>query len=217
VEGEALAALYSPKAAPSAVAWRPSGRRRAAVAALALLAFGLAVAFIGTAPPAPFADDVPLPLLVLVGGTLVAAAQWRRLVSVTSEEVIVRTMVRTRRIPLHAVVGVGTDGPRVTIRLAGGGTVVIRSVTGQSAADDLANALVAGAGPRARLADDLTAAPVPMLTPWLISLLMVCVAIVAADLLTPRPVLIQRPAATSSAVRSGPGTTDGGGVAPGRP
>jgi len=211
VEGEALAALYSPKKAPcspkeapSAVAWRPSGRRRANVAALALLAFGLAVAFIATAPPAPFADDLPLPLLVLAGSALAAAAQWRRRVSVTPEEVIVRTLVRTRRIPLHAVACVATDGRHVMIRLAGGGRAVIRSVTGQSAADDLANALVAGAGPQARLTDDL-AAPAPMLTPWLISLLMVCVAVAAANLLAPRSVLVQRPAVTSIAVHSGPG------------
>ena len=200
-----MAVLYSPKEAPPAVAWRPSGRRRAVVAALALLAFGLAVAFIATAPPAPFTDDVPLPLVVLAGAALAAAAQWRRRVSVTPQEVIVATLVRTRRIPLRAVAGVGTDGRRVTIRLAGGETVVIRGVTGQSAADDLANALVSGAGPQARRADDLAAAPVPMLTPWLVSLLLVCVVLVVADLLAPSRVTlqVQRPAATSSAAHSG--------------
>jgi hypothetical protein len=174
------------------------------VAALALLAFGLTVAFLAAAPPAPFADDVPLPLLVLAGGALATVAQWRRQVSITPDEVIVRTLARARRLPLRAVTGVEADDDRVTIQLLDGRKAVVRAVAGPDEADDLAAAVVAAAGPQARLADDLADEPVPMLTPWLISLLLACVAFLAAVALAPHQELVQHPAATATTAQPGP-------------
>jgi len=142
-----LAALDSPQAPLPPSAWRPSTRRRITVFALTLLAVGLAVAVVATGPPEPATYDIRLPLLVLAGGALANAAQWRRRAYVTPDEVVVRDLVRIRRIQVRAVAAVETDGSRVTIRLLNGRKAVIRAGRGPSAADDLANAVVAAAGP----------------------------------------------------------------------
>ena len=118
-KGEGLAALDSLEDSPPAWAWRPSARRRVTVSALTLLAVGLAIVVVATGPPGPVTYEVRLPLLVLAGGVLVNATQWRRGVCITPDEVVVRTLVRIRRIPLPAVATVETDGSRVTIRTLG--------------------------------------------------------------------------------------------------
>jgi hypothetical protein len=170
--------------------WRPSGRRRATVLTLTLLAVGLAVAVVATGPRVPVTYGMRLPLLVLAGGALMNAVQWRRRVCITPDEVVLRTLVRSRQVPLRAVARVETDGHRVTIRLLGGRKAVVRAVTGPAAADDLANAVVTAAGPAACLAVGPPSEPVPMATPWLIMLLTVGVALLTAGGFVADPALV---------------------------
>jgi hypothetical protein len=185
-----LAALDPPEDPPPVWAWRPSAGRRVTVSALTLLAVGLAIAVVATGPPEPVTYDMRLPLLVLAGGALVNAAQWRRRVCITPDEVVLRTQVRIRRIPLPAVARVETDGSRVTIRTLTGRKVVVRAVTGPSAADDLANAVVNAAGPSACLAAGTPSTPVPIATPWLLMLSTVGVALLAAEGFAADPELV---------------------------
>jgi hypothetical protein len=58
-----------------------------------------------TGPSRSAAFDARLPLVVLALGALWNAALWRRRVIVTSDQMIVRGLLRTRRIPLSG------DGP----------------------------------------------------------------------------------------------------------
>jgi hypothetical protein len=185
-----LAALDPPEDPPPVWAWRPSAGRRVTVSALTLLAVGLAIAVVATGPPEPVTYDMRLPLLVLAGGALVNAAQWRRRVCITPDEVVLRTQVRIRRIPLPAVARVETDGSRVTIRTLSGRKAVVRAVTGPSAADDLANAVVNAAGPSACLAAGTPSTPVPIATPWLVMLSTVGVALLAAEGFAADPELV---------------------------
>jgi hypothetical protein len=188
-----VAALDAAQDPPLGLAWRPPARRRVAAAALALLAVGLAIAVVVTGPPGPVTYEMRLPLLVLAGGALVSAAQWRRMVCITADEVVLRTLVRTRRIPLLAVAGAETDGGRVTIRTLSGRKAVVRAVTGRSAASDFVNALVAAGRPaacRAAPAPAASAASVPMATPWLIMPSTVGVAVLTAKGFTADPALV---------------------------
>jgi hypothetical protein len=164
-----LAALDSPEDRPQTPAWQPSVLRRITVLALTLLAVGLAIALVATGPAGPLTYEMRLPLLVLAGGALANAVQWRRRVDITPDEVIVRTLLRTRGISVLSVTRVETDGCRVVIRTRTGRKAIVRAVTGSSAADNLANAIVIAAGPGACLAE-APPAPVPLATPWLIML-----------------------------------------------
>jgi hypothetical protein len=192
-----LAVLDAPENPPPAPAWRrpapawqPSARRRVTASALTLLAAGLAVAVVATGPAEPVSFDIRLPLLVLAGGALVNAAQWRRRVCITPAELVLRTLLRTRRIPLSAVASVETDGGRVTIRTRSGRKAVVRAVTGPSAAGDLANAVVTAAGPAASLVACPPSAPFLVATPWLITLAAAGAALLAADGYTADPALV---------------------------
>jgi hypothetical protein len=185
-----LAALDPPGNPPPAQAWRPSARRRVTVSALTLLAVGLAIAVVATGPAEPVSYGIRLPLLVLAAGALVNAAQWRRRVCITPEDLILRTLLRTRRIPLPAVASVAADGSHVTIRTLSGRKAVVRAVTGPSAAGDLADAVVTAAGPAASLAAGPPSAPVPMATPWLITLAAAGAALLAAEGYTADPALV---------------------------
>jgi len=173
-------ALDAAEDPPSAPAWRPPVRRRATVLALTLVAVGLAIAVVATGPPLPVTYAMRLPLLVLAGGALANAAQWRRRVCITPDEVVLRTLVRTRRVPLSAVATAETDGGRVTLRMLSGRKAVVRAVTNPSAADDFATALVSAARPAACRAVGAPAASAPMATPWMIMPLTVGVAVLAA-------------------------------------
>lgn len=198
-KGESLATL-DPHEKPPAWAWRPSGRRRGTVLALTLAAVGLAIAVVATGPGEPVTYAMRLPLLVLAGGALVNAVQWRRGVRVTPDEVVLRTLVRIRRIPLPSVARVETDGSRVAIRVLSGRKAVVRGVTGPSAADDLANGIVTAAGPAACLATDTPSAPVPMATPWLIMLSTIGVGLLAAKGFTIDPALVAASLGAGTAV-----------------
>lgn len=184
-----MIALDSLEDPPLVLVWRPPARRRVTVLVLTLLAAGLAIVIVATGPAEPVTYGMRLPLLVLAGGALVNAAQWRRRVCISPHEVILRTLVRTRRIPLLAVARVETDGCRVTIRTLNGQKAVVRPAAGPSAADDLADTVVTAAGPVARLAET-TAAPAPIATPWVIMLSAVGAALLAADAYTAYPALV---------------------------
>jgi hypothetical protein len=184
-----LAALDTREDPPPVRSWRPSVRRRVTVSAVTLLAVGLAIAIVATGPAEPVTYGMRLPLLVLAGGALVNAAQWRRRVYITPDEVVLRTLARTRRIPLLAVARVETDGCRVTIRTVNGQKAVVRPAAGPSAADHLADAVVTAAGPAARLTDT-PAAPAPIATPWVIMLSVVGAALLSADAYTAYPALV---------------------------
>lgn len=195
-----MAVSDSPEDPPPPLAWRPSARRRLAASSLTLLAVGLAVAVVATGPPEPVTYGMRLPLLVLAGGALANAAQWRRGVRITAEEVIVRSLVRVRRIPLPAVAAVETDGRRITIRTLSGRRAVIRAVTGPSAADSLANAVVAAAGPAACRAAGMRCAPVPVATPWLIMLSATGVGLLTAQGYAADPALVTAALGAGTAV-----------------
>jgi hypothetical protein len=195
-----LAALESPEDPPPAPAWRPSARRRVTVLALTLSAVGLAIALVATGPPEPVTYDMRLPLLVLAGGALVNADQWRRRVCITTDEVVLRTLVRIRRIPLLAVARVETDDCRVTIHMLSGRKAVVRAVRDPSAADDLANAIVTAAGPAACRAVGKPSAPVLMATPWVTMLSAVSIASLTAEGYTADPALVIAALSAATAV-----------------
>jgi len=155
-----------------------------------VLALALAVAVVVTGPPEPVTFGLRLPLLVLAIGLAVSAAQWRRRVSVTADEVVLRDLVRVRRIPLRAVTEVEAGAGRVAIRTRGRRQAVVRAVAGPAAADEFARAVVAAAGPGACLAADPACAPVPVATPWLIMVLAVATGLFSAEGFMVDPALV---------------------------
>ena len=185
-----MVALDAAEDPPPAPAWRPPVRRRVTVLALTLVAVGLAIAVVATGPPLPVTYDMRLPLLVLAVGALVNAVQWRRRVCITPDEVVLRTLIRTRRIPLRAVARAETDDGRVTIRTLSGQKAVVRAVTDPSAADDFVSALVTAAGPSACRVVSAPAVPVPIATPWLIMTSTVGVAVLTAEGFAADPALV---------------------------
>jgi len=185
-----VAALDSREDPPAVPAWRPPARRRAAVLALTLAALGVAVAVVVTGPPRPVLYDARLPLLVFGCGAALNAAQWRRAVTITRHEVAVRTLLRTRRVPLPVLGRVVTGGGRVTVHALDGRKVVARVAGDPSAAGDLARAIVTAAGPAAYGAAGPPPAPVPMATPWLIMLSTAGIALLTAKGFATHPVLV---------------------------
>ena len=185
-----MAALDAPEDPPPTPAWRTSARRRATVFALTLLAVALGIAVVGTEPPGPVTYDMRLPVLILAGGALVNAVQWRRRVCITPDEVVLRTLIRTRRIPLRAVDRAETDDGRVTIRMLSGRKAVVRAVTDPAAADGFVTALVTAAGPAACRVVGAPAVPVPIATPWLIMTSTVGVAVLTAEGFAADPALV---------------------------
>lgn len=185
-----MAALDAPEDPRPAPAWRPPARRRVTALALTLLAVGLAVAVVATGPPGPVTYEMRLPLLTLAAGALVSAVQWRRRVCITPDEVVLRTLIRTRRIPLGAVARAETDSGRVTLRMLSGRKAVVRAVTDPSAADDFVTALVTAARPAGCRAVGAPAVSVPMATPWLIMPLTVGVAVLTAEGFAADPALV---------------------------
>lgn len=77
--------------------WRMPARRRWSCIAWSLFALAAAIAVEVTGPQRSVAFSMKLPLIVAVCGALWCAARWRRQVVVTTAEVAVRTLVRTRR------------------------------------------------------------------------------------------------------------------------
>ena len=149
-----MAALDVP-GPPAATTWRPPAVRRYSCLALAAGAVALAIAVVVTGPPRSAAFDVRLPLVVLALGALWNAALWRRRVIVTSDQMIVRSLLRTRRIPLSgdgAPAGPGLARPPVPMAtpwLVLTGTVGVAALTikGLTVQPELVGAALAmGAG-----------------------------------------------------------------------
>jgi hypothetical protein len=84
------------------LSWRTPARQRLACLIWTLLGLGAAITVEAAGPDRPVAFCMRLPLLVLAAGGTWCAARWRRRVIVTADEVIVRTLVRTRRVPWAA-------------------------------------------------------------------------------------------------------------------
>jgi hypothetical protein len=94
-----------PASAPSPdvlLSWRTPARQRAACVIWTLLGLVASMIIEASGPDRPVSFCMRLPLLVLAGGGTWCAARWRRRVIVTADAVLVRTLVRTRRIPRAA-------------------------------------------------------------------------------------------------------------------
>jgi hypothetical protein len=92
----------SSRTATVLVSWRASVVQRAGCLTLTALAVFVAITVVLTGPPVSIAFGMRLPLTVLACGGTWCAARWRRRVTVTTDEVIVRGLLRTRRIPRSA-------------------------------------------------------------------------------------------------------------------
>ncbi len=95
------------KTAAVLLTWRTPGRGRLSCIAWSLLALSAAIALEVTGPQRPVAFSMRLPLIVAACGGLWCAARWRRQVVINEAEVMVRTLLRTRRIPYGAAVAEG--------------------------------------------------------------------------------------------------------------
>jgi hypothetical protein len=74
-------------------------RQRWECLAWTALALAAAVAMEATGPGGALSFRLRLPAIIALAGGTWCAARWRRRVVVTSEEVIVRSLLRTRRVP----------------------------------------------------------------------------------------------------------------------
>lgn len=86
--------------------WRTPGRGRLSCIAWSLVALSVAIALEVTGPQRPVAFSMRLPLIVAGCGGLWCAVRWRRQVVVTTADVAVRSLLRTRRIP-HGAAAAG--------------------------------------------------------------------------------------------------------------
>jgi hypothetical protein len=89
-------------AAPVLFTWRAPAWQRASCLVWTVLAFCAAITLVLTGPDVPVTFGMRLPLTVLGCGGAWCAARWRRRVTVTTDEVIVQGLLRTRRIPRSA-------------------------------------------------------------------------------------------------------------------
>jgi hypothetical protein len=149
---------YCPGLARAGVvlSWRTPSRQRLSCLAWTLLLLGGAVAMVATGPDEPVSFRLRLPLIVLTAGGTWCAARWRRRVTVTADEVIVQTLLRTRRIPRSQIMCGTALGTGLFIARAQGG--------------------------RRR-----QSAPAPMVTPWLVLMATLGVALTTAKVLTQYP------------------------------
>jgi hypothetical protein len=84
------------------VSWRVPAWQRASCLAWTVLALCVAIALVLTGPREAVTFGMRLPLMVFGFGGTWCAARWRRRVTVTTDEVIVRGLLRTRRVPRSA-------------------------------------------------------------------------------------------------------------------
>lgn len=84
------------------VSWRAPARQRASCLTWTVLALCVAITLVLTGPHVSASFGMRLPLIVLGCGGTWCTARWRRRVTVTTDEVIVRGLLRTRRIPRSA-------------------------------------------------------------------------------------------------------------------
>ena len=118
--------------------WRESLRRRLLGLIMAAGADAVAIAIVLSGPRESLGFSLRLPLLVLAIGGIAAAARWRRLIVIGRDELAVRTLARTRRIPWPAVASVRPRPSHITIRERNG-----RGFTFRTSADpfDVADAI----------------------------------------------------------------------------
>jgi hypothetical protein len=93
----------SSRTVPVLVSWREPAWQRASCLAWTALALGAAITIVLTGPDVAVAFGMRLPLIVFGFGATWCATRWRRRVTVTTEEVIVRGLLRTRRVPRSAL------------------------------------------------------------------------------------------------------------------
>ena len=141
------------------LSWRTPARQRAACVIWTLLGLAASIIMEATGPDMPVSFCMRLPLLVLAGGGTWCAARWRRRVTVTADEVIVRTLVRTRRVP-RAVAMCSTA--------LGTGMFIARAQ-------------------RPWISRYHLGVPVPVVTPWLVLTTTVSVATLTAKVLAMHP------------------------------
>jgi hypothetical protein len=89
-------------AATVLLTWRAPAWQRANCLVWTILALCVAITLVLTGPEVPVTFGMRLPLTVLGCGGAWSAARWRRRVIVTTDEVIVRGLLRTKRIPRSA-------------------------------------------------------------------------------------------------------------------
>ena len=95
-------ARRSSRSATVLVSWRAPAWERANCLIWTALALGAAITIVLTGPHVPVTFGMRLPLIVLGCGGTWCAARWRRRVTVTTDEVMVRGLLRTRRVPRSA-------------------------------------------------------------------------------------------------------------------
>jgi hypothetical protein len=141
------------------ISWRTPVQQRAACVIWTLLGLTVSIVLEATGPDKPLSFCVRLPLLILASGGTWCAARWRRRVMVTKDEVIVRTLVRTRRIP--------------------------RAVAMCSTA--LGTGLFIARAQRPGLLRRFLTVPTPVITPWLVLTMTVGVATLTVKVLAAHP------------------------------
>jgi hypothetical protein len=141
------------------LSWRTPARQRVACVIWTLVGLAVSIVMEVTGPDRPVSFCLRLPLLVLAAGATWCAARWRRRVIVTADEVIVRTLVRTRRIPRAVAMCSTALGTGLFIAHAQR-TWALRARLGR---------------------------PVPVITPWLVLTMTVGVATLTAKVLTMHP------------------------------
>lgn len=92
----------SSRTATVLISWRAPAWQRASCLTWTALALCAAITLVLTGPPVPVTFGMRLPLVVLGCGGAWCAARWQRRVTVTTDEVIVRGLLRTRRVPRSA-------------------------------------------------------------------------------------------------------------------
>lgn len=155
--------------------------------AIGVAAEAVAIAIAVTGPPESPGFSARLPLLVLAVAAVATAARWRRAITLMPGEIVARSLLRTRRIPLSSVASVRARATSLTLVEHNGATSTIRFC---HSAPEVAEAIDAAllrspaecwyAGPP----------PVPMATPWLVLNSSAGVAFLAAKGYENHPALV---------------------------
>ena len=155
--------------------------------AIAIVAEAVAITSVVIGPDESLGFYLRLPLLVLTAGALVTASQWRRVIILTPDQLVARSLFRTRHFRLSSITRVRRRTTSLTLVEQDGWTSTIR--TG-ACAEEVAEAIEAS----------LTCSPadywypvpvsVPMATPWLVLNSSAGVAVLAAKGYENHPALI---------------------------
>jgi len=141
------------------LSWRAPGRQRAECVIWTLLGLAVSIFMEAAGPDRPVAFCLRLPLLILAVGGTWCGSRWRRRVTVTADEVIVRTLMRTRRVPRARA---------MCSTALGTGMFIARAQ-------------------RPWILRHHLGVPAPMVTPWLVLTSTIGVATLTAKILTAHP------------------------------